>query len=112
MNTPYGLTKQGVEQQFGINSLGHFFLTKELLPILVKSKARIVFLSSSAHALWAPKDGIEFDTLKGGEEKYKKPKMYAQSKLANILFAKEFQRRFGSFGISTCSVHTGGGIDE
>jgi len=107
MNPPFGRTKQGFEQQFGINHLGHFLLTKELLPILLKNKARIVNVSSRGHALFAPKDGIDFDSLKGDEKNYNKHIAYGQSKLANVLFGKELQRRFGSYGVTACSLHPG-----
>jgi NAD(P)-dependent dehydrogenase (short-subunit alcohol dehydrogenase family) len=108
MMTPFGVTKQGIEQQFGINHIGHFLLTTELLPILIKNKARIVNLSSAGHHF--AKNGIEFDELKGSKEKYGSVRMYGISKLANILFTKELQRRYGSYGITTCSVHPGVGL--
>lgn len=89
MMCPEGKTEDGFETQFGTNHLGHFVLTAGLYPLLKKSKAgRIVALSSIAH-----KTGVmDFNNL-NGEKGYKPIAAYGQSKLANLLFAKELARR-------------------
>lgn len=97
-------TKDGFELQIGVNHLGHFLLTTELIDLLEKAKEpRIVNVSSKAH--YSGK--IRFDTFKGeiGAEKYKGMLAYSQSKLANVLFTKELARRYPS--ICCHSLHPG-----
>lgn len=97
---PYGKTAQGFEQQFGINHLGHFALTGLLLDRLtVTSGTRIVTVSSSSHR----SGSIHFDDL-NWEQQYQPGRAYAQSKLANLLFTYELQRRLVVAGQSTLSV--------
>lgn len=97
---PYGKTKQGFEQQFGINHLGHFALTGMLLDRLDSTQgARIVTVSSMSHRSGV----IHFDDL-NRERKYKPGPAYAQSKLANLLFTYELQRRLRAAGRSTLAV--------
>jgi NAD(P)-dependent dehydrogenase (short-subunit alcohol dehydrogenase family) len=106
MNPPYGQTKDGFELQFGSNHLGHFALTGLLLPLLKKTPAsRVVTLSSIAHR----GASIYFDNLDGSKG-YKPMNFYKQSKLANLLFAKELDKRFKQHGISTMSVACHPGI--
>jgi len=82
-------TKDGIEMQFGINHIAHFLLTHLVMPSLKKSDAaRIINVSSDAHY----RGNINFKDLYG-EEKYVPFKIYAQSKLANILFTYELARR-------------------
>ena len=81
----------GYEKQFFVNHIGHFILVTELLDHLADD-GRVVMLSSDAHRR-APKVGIEFDNL-SGEREYGDWKTYGQSKLANLLFARELGRRF------------------
>jgi NAD(P)-dependent dehydrogenase (short-subunit alcohol dehydrogenase family) len=83
------LTQDGFERQFGTNHLGHFALTGLLMPQLLASSApRVVTVASLAH-----RNGkIEFDNLQS-ERRYKPWDAYGASKLANILFAKELDRR-------------------
>ena len=89
MMPPYSKTEDGFELQFGTNHLGHFALTGHLLDLLLKAPgARIVNVSSVAHR-WG---GINFDDL-NWESKYDKMGSYGQSKLANLLFTYELQRR-------------------
>jgi NAD(P)-dependent dehydrogenase (short-subunit alcohol dehydrogenase family) len=107
MNPPFGKTADGFELQFGINHLGHFALTGLLLDIIVSTPhARIVVVSSVAHQ-WS-RANIDFDNLNaaGG---YDKNVAYAQSKLANVLFAYELQRRLEVCGYDTitAAVHPG-----
>jgi NAD(P)-dependent dehydrogenase (short-subunit alcohol dehydrogenase family) len=83
------LTKDGFELQFGTNHLGHFALTGLLLPALLRAESpRVVTVSSIAH-----KSGkFQLDNL-NGERRYKDIPAYNNSKLANLLFAFELQRR-------------------
>jgi NAD(P)-dependent dehydrogenase (short-subunit alcohol dehydrogenase family) len=83
------VTADGFEAQFGTNHLGHFALTGLLMPLIAKTKgARVVTVSSNLH-----KTGrMNFDDLMG-EKSYKPWAAYGQSKLANLLFTSELQRR-------------------
>lgn len=94
----------GYELQFFTNHIGHFMLVTGLLDSLTDS-GRVVILSSSAHAQ-APSGGIQFDNLMG-ERSYSPWSSYGQSKLANLLFAKELQRRFGGSSRTAHAVHPG-----
>lgn len=94
----------GVELQFFANHVGHFLLVTGLLDRL-SDDGRVVMLSSAAHA-GAPKAGIEFDNL-SGERDYAPWKAYGQSKLANLLFAKELARRFAGTKKTANAVHPG-----
>ena len=100
MAIPRQLTEDGFERQFGTNHLGHFALTGLLLPSMVSREgSRVVTVSSTAH-----KPGrIDFDDLMG-EHGYRKWSAYYQSKLANLLFAYELQRRLDASGRPTISV--------
>lgn len=101
-------TKDGFEQQFGVNHLGHFALTGELLPLLEKApSARVVVVSSTTH-LGANKELMEGDLM--APEHYTQWGAYCQSKLANVLFAKELNRRFQEAGLKATAVscHPGG----
>jgi NAD(P)-dependent dehydrogenase (short-subunit alcohol dehydrogenase family) len=110
MAPPFELTKDGFESQFGVNHIAHFALTKELLPILEKSQpSTIVSVSSLAH-WFAPKGGILPD-LKAINDpsKYNPHTWYGQSKLANILFVRELNRRIGADKkVFVNAVHPGG----
>ncbi len=94
----------GYELQFFTNHIGHFILVTGLLAQLT-AEGRVVMLSSSAHNM-APKEGIQFDNLSGAKE-YKPWKAYGQSKLANMLFAKELARRFVGSKKTANAVHPG-----
>lgn len=85
----------GVELQLFTNHVGHFLLVTGLLDAL-KDDGRVVMVSSQAHRA-APRAGIELDNL-SGERNYSGWRAYGQSKLANILFAKELARRFAAEG--------------
>ncbi|MEJ6595691.1 oxidoreductase [Parasphingorhabdus sp.] len=105
MACPLQRVGPGWESQFGINHMGHFALTKALLPLLEKASGpRVVALSSVAHkrngVLW---DDIQFETTE-----YDKWVAYAQAKSANALFANALNRRMQSFGGRAFSVHPGG----
>ncbi len=100
MATPYRQTLDGFELQFGTNHLGHFALTGELLPALLAARApRVVTVSSGAHRM----GGIDFDNLDGSRG-YHKWRAYAQSKLANLLFTSELQRRASAAGTGLIAV--------
>ena len=94
----------GLELQFFTNHIGHFLLVTGLLDSL-SDDGRVVMLSSAAHKS-APKGGIEFDNL-SGERDYAPWKAYGQSKIANLLFAKELARRLEGSKRTANSVHPG-----
>ncbi|MEO9077894.1 MAG: SDR family NAD(P)-dependent oxidoreductase [Rhodanobacter sp.] len=94
----------GYELQFFTNHIGHFMLVTGLLEQL-KDKGRVVMLSSEGHRQ-APAGGIEFDNL-SGDKGYRPLTAYGQSKMANLLFAKELQRRFAGTGKTAYAVHPG-----
>ena len=88
-------TVEGFETTFGVNHLGHFVLTHELLPLLRRSApARVVVLASDAHR-GAP-DGLDFDDLQL-HRKYGAWKAYCRSKLANLLFTLELAEVSGGY---------------
>jgi NAD(P)-dependent dehydrogenase (short-subunit alcohol dehydrogenase family) len=99
------LTEDGFELQFGTNHLSHFALTALLLPLLRKAHSpRVVNVSSLAH-----RGGkIDFSNLQG-ERKYNSWAAYQQSKLANLLFTFELQRRSDAYGwgLMSNSAHPG-----
>lgn len=100
MMPPYGKTRQGFEQQFGINHLGHFALTGLLLDMLnATPDARVVTVSSSSHRFGI----INFDDL-NWEKGYPPQRAYGQSKLANLLFTYELGRRLTQAGQKTLAV--------
>ena len=91
MMTPYSRTEDGFELQFGTNHLGPFALTGLLLAGI---SGRIVTVSSIYHR----RGRIDFGTLAGQQRGYRRPTAYAQSKLANLLFTYELQRRLTAAG--------------
>jgi NAD(P)-dependent dehydrogenase (short-subunit alcohol dehydrogenase family) len=93
-------TPQGFEMQFGTNHLGHFALTGLLLPALLRQpKSRVLTVASIAH-----KGGkLNFDDL-NGERGYDPRGAYQQSKLANLVFGLEFDRRLRAHSADTASV--------
>jgi NAD(P)-dependent dehydrogenase (short-subunit alcohol dehydrogenase family) len=100
MAIPYRRTVDGFEMQFATNHLGHFALTGLLLDLLLGTTgARVVTVSSDAHHIgW-----MRFDDLQR-ERAYRKWLAYGQSKLANLLFAFELQRRADQAGAQLVSV--------
>jgi NAD(P)-dependent dehydrogenase (short-subunit alcohol dehydrogenase family) len=100
MAPPRRRTADGFELQFGTNHLGHFALTALLIEAIEgRPDGRVVTMSSNAHKLGA----IAFDNL-GGERRYFRWRAYAQSKLANLLFALELDRRLRAAGSSVKSL--------
>ena len=103
MACPRSLTQDGFETQIGVNHLGHFLLTNLLLD-LVKASApsRIVVVSSSGHKFH---DIDKEDFM--NEKSYGKIKAYSQSKLANVLFARELSKRLIGTQVTVNSLHPG-----
>jgi len=100
MALPYRTTADGFEMQLGTNHLGHFALTGLLLDALLRRPdPRVVTVSSAAHRMGR----INFDDLQS-ERSYRKWPAYGQSKLANLLFAYELQRRASAAGTPLRSV--------
>ena len=105
MAAPYRKTADGFELQFGTNHLGHFALTGLLLPLLRKRpEARVVTVSSNSHK----RGRMRFDDLQG-ERRYSRWGAYSQSKLANLLFAFELDRRLqaAGWGLISVAAHPG-----
>lgn len=105
MASPRERTKDGFELQIGTNHLGHFALTGLLLGAMEgRSDARVVTLSSTAHKMGR----ISFQNLQG-ERRYNRWRAYGQSKLANLLFALELDRRLRAAGspIKSLAAHPG-----
>jgi NAD(P)-dependent dehydrogenase (short-subunit alcohol dehydrogenase family) len=100
MAIPYRKTADGFEMQFGTNHLGHFALTGLLLDMLLAAgSSRVVTVSSSVHTTGR----INFEDI-NSEKGYEKWRAYSQSKLANLLFAYELQRRLEKAGCKMISV--------
>ncbi len=105
MAPPRRTTQDGFELQFGTNHLGHFALTGLLLGALQgRGDARVVTVSSTAHRMGR----INFDDL-NGERRYRRWRAYGQSKLANLLFALELDRRLRASGstVKSLAAHPG-----
>ncbi|WP_433462614.1 oxidoreductase [Spirillospora sp. CA-128828] len=101
MAIPRRATADGFEMQFGTNHLGHFALTGLLLPALrAASAARVVTVTSGF--AWAGR--LRFDDLQG-EHRYRKWSAYGQAKLANLIFAKELDRRVPE--LTSVAAHPG-----
>lgn len=100
MAVPLRYTPDGFESQFGTNHLGHFALTGLLLPtLLARPGARVVTVTSGVHRIGS----IDFTDL-DAQRSYRKWPAYAQSKLANLLFAFELQRRADAAGVDLRST--------
>jgi NAD(P)-dependent dehydrogenase (short-subunit alcohol dehydrogenase family) len=102
MAVPQGRTKDGFETQIGTNHLGHFALTGLLLPHV---KDRVVVLSSNAHRMGK----IDVDDLNWERRTYRRWPAYGQSKLANLQFMFELQRRLSASGspVRAVAAHPG-----
>jgi NAD(P)-dependent dehydrogenase (short-subunit alcohol dehydrogenase family) len=101
MATPHRTTADGFELQFGTNHLGHFALTGLLLPALVaRPRSRVVSVSSMAHRM---SGRLDLDYLMDGH-RHKPWTSYSQSKLANLLFTAELQRRLDAAGVPILSL--------
>jgi NAD(P)-dependent dehydrogenase (short-subunit alcohol dehydrogenase family) len=107
-----GVTKQGFELAFGVNHLGHFLFTTELLPLLRAGSpapdggpARVVVVSSGSH--YSAKHGIDFDAVQRPTASYSGMPEYGVSKLANVLFVQELVRRTDPDELFAVSLHPG-----
>ncbi len=108
MATPHQRTVDGFELQFATDHLGHFALTGHLLPTLLATPAsRVVNVSSLAHKMGK----IHFDDLQS-ERRYRAWVAYGQSKLANLLFTFELQRRLDAVGADLIAVAAHPGISN
>lgn len=95
MIPPYSKTEDGFELQFGTNHLGHFALTAQLIDVLKKtSNSWIVNVSSGAHRY----GNIDFDDLNWEKRKYKAWRAYGDSKIVNLYFTYELNRRLSQNG--------------
>ena len=110
MMVPYGLTKDGFENQMGTNHLGHFALTGLLLVVLKKNPAsRVVNVSSMAHS----SGEMDFNNLlyENGKD-YSPLKAYGRSKLSNLLFTYELQRFFENNKINCMALAAHPGLSD
>lgn len=107
---PADTTADGYEIQFGVNHLGHAVLIKLLMPLLIQTSAhepedvRIIIVSSHALA-WAPRGGINFDDLDTEQRRLTTKERYGQSKLANLLYARELALKYPA--LKTVAVYPG-----
>ncbi len=109
MFTPKSSTKDGFELQFGTNHLGHFAFTGLLLErVLTTPGSRVVTVSSQGHRMRA---AIHFDDLQS-ERDYDRVAAYGQSKLANLMFTYELQRRLKGTNTIAVAAHPGGSNTE
>lgn len=111
MGASPGTTPDGYEHHFGTNHMGHALLTKLLLPVLEKTAqgeaaapVRIVVLSSLMYKM-APDRGIDFNSVKTSGQEMNVYVRYGQSKLANLLFARQMAKLYPH--LTTVSVHPG-----
>lgn len=106
MVPPYSKTSDGFELQFGTNHLGHFALTGLLLDMIIKTPgSRIVNVSSGAHKF----GDLNFEDLNWETRSYKKARAYGDSKIANIYFTYELQKKLRDAGYETlvAAAHPG-----
>lgn len=106
MIPPLTMTEEGFELQFGVNHIGHFVLTAFMMPLLRDDDgARIVTVSSIGHK----SASIDFTNL-NAEKRYRPWDAYGQSKLANLLFAYELERRLRKTGAKAVSLAAHPGV--
>lgn len=105
MACPMARVGPGWESQFGVNHMGHFALTRALMPLLTKrAGSRVVALSSTGHKI----SDIRWDDIQYDRDAYDKWQAYGQAKTANALFANALSRRLKDSGGLAFSVHPGG----
>lgn len=108
MWVPYGQTEDGFERHFGTNHLGHFALTGLLIDLLLETPgSRVVNVSSTGHRT----GNMDFeDLMYEGGKGYRRQRVYGRSKLANLLFTYELQRRYEAIGVDAIATaaHPGG----
>jgi len=104
MFTPYQRTKDGFELQLGVNHLGHFELTRRLVPLLLNAgSARVINLSSDGHKIF----DIDLDDPNWEQGPYDKFKAYGAAKTANVLFTVALDARYRDGGVRSFAVHPG-----
>lgn len=110
MAPPLRRTADGFELQFGVNHLGHFALTGLLFDALRGDAPRVVTVASGAHRMGA----IAFEDLNWTHRRYRAWRAYGQSKLANLLFTFELQRRSAAAGrpVDALAAHPGWAATE
>ena len=102
MHLPYQKTRDGFEMQIGTNHFGHFALTGLLLPLLDKTRgARVLTVASIAHKFTR---GLKLDDINWERRRYNKADAYGKSKLANLLFHYELDRRLRQRGSRAMAV--------
>lgn len=108
MGLPRTETLQGFEMQIGVNHLGHFALAGRLLPVILRTPgSRVVVVSSLGHR----SGRIDFDDLQS-ERSYSRAGAYFQSKLANLLYMNELQRRLAEAGADTIATGAHPGVSS
>jgi NAD(P)-dependent dehydrogenase (short-subunit alcohol dehydrogenase family) len=108
MATHYGLTRDGFEQQVGTNHVGHHYLTQLLLPRLREgTPARVVLVSSMGHKLANMQAEQLERVFRPSEQQYGAWAAYGNSKLANVLEARELNARHAAEAITAYSLHPG-----
>jgi NAD(P)-dependent dehydrogenase (short-subunit alcohol dehydrogenase family) len=95
-------SEEGVDLSFATNHLGHFLLVQELLPALIKGKARVIQVSSEAHRI-AQNPSKDFSLKKSSNT----VSAYAIVKLYNILFTKQLVNNYSSEGLTSYALHPG-----
>lgn len=109
MAVPYARTADGFESQMGVNHLGHFALTGQLIDLIAATPgARVVNVSSLAHR----NVSMDFGNLLYENGGYSPMRAYGRSKLANLLFTHELQRRFDAAGVDTLALGAHPGFSE
>src|SRR6202035_3000099 len=103
MATPFGLTADGFQTQFGTNHLGHFVLVNRIAS-LIRDGGRLINLSSSGHRY----ANVDLDDPNFERTSYERFVAYGRSKTANILFAVAFDERHRDHGVRAAAVHPGG----
>jgi NAD(P)-dependent dehydrogenase (short-subunit alcohol dehydrogenase family) len=99
-------TEDGYERTFAVNHLSHFLLTQLLLPNLLAASGRVINVTSGGHR-GGRLDPDSLEEVARGRMRYSGLGAYADSKLANVLFAAELARRFGSEELAACALHPG-----
>ncbi|CAI9734942.1 WW domain-containing oxidoreductase-like [Octopus vulgaris] len=106
---PHVLTEDNIETVFQVNHLAHFYLTMLLKDVLISSKpARVVVVSSESHRFASlTTENMTEDELSPPQSHYSHMKAYNNSKLCNVLFSNELNRRLLPLGVATNALHPG-----
>jgi WW domain-containing oxidoreductase len=103
--TSWATTADGFERTVGVCHIGHFLLTRLLMPRLLAAAApRIVMVASTSHRSPA---SLDFERLPMTADRFNGLAAYGQAKLCNVLMAKSLQARYGARGITACALHPG-----